>query len=250
MAPLLSVLSGVGVWVLAAWAGLIDGTLIPTPGAVARACVDSCADGTLFYDVSASMLRLVPGLTIGVTLGVLLGLGTGLFLQFGRIVSPYFNIMRALPAVALIPFFVILLGIGDTAKVVMIAFGAFFPAWISTHQGALGVPSDLFEFARNYQLSRYSRCVYVVLPAVLPFVIAGARTSLATAFVLLFVSEWVGANLGVGYRISVAHVVGRMDTLVLNLGVLGLLASLSDWMLRATCRRLWPWSSAGRDAGE
>ncbi|HBU06588.1 MAG TPA: ABC transporter permease [Candidatus Magasanikbacteria bacterium] len=221
--------------------GPVDQVLFPPPSEVIISWINLVKDNILLPDIEVSLKRLVFGLVIGGTVAVISGLLTGRIKKIHNIITPFIQAIRPLPAVAIIPLVIVWLGIGDTAKIFTIAFGSFFPIWLNTHVGAEQIPKIFLWSARLLKLSPFKLFFKVILPAALPFILAGVRTGAATAYAMVFVSELAGASSGIGYRVAVAQSVYRTDQMMAALVTLGILGALTDLLIVFTSKKLTPW---------
>lgn len=242
-----SIFAFIALWQLAGSVGLLVDTIFPTPGGIFQAAVEGSSDGFLWRDLWASIARVFPALVIGSLLGALVGVISGRVRLVSDTVGPILHIWRALPAVALAPLFIQLFGINETSRIIIIASGVFFPVWITTHSGATIVRKAYLDLARNFQLSTWAFYKTIVIPSTLPFTVAGIRNGIAMAYIMLFIAEWIGASDGIGYRISIAHIVFRMDLMCLGLLELGILSFLTDYGFIHAAHRLLPWLEHARN---
>ncbi len=238
-----AVASSVVGWQLLAWVGALEGSILPSPIEVAGAGIEGIREGFVLEDMRASLFRLMPGLFLGATLGGVFGVLTGRSRLFGAVLGPLLHVARALPTVALIPIYIQFLGISELCKILIVTTGVFFPVWLSSHQGALQVPREYLDLSRSLNLGSWRLTTRVVIPATLPFFVAGVRVGIGYSYVMVFISEWVGATSGVGYRLALAHVVSRLDLMVFCLAELGLLSFLTDAGFHKLARRALPWSA-------
>jgi ABC-type nitrate/sulfonate/bicarbonate transport system permease component len=227
--------------------------LLPPPSICVRALLAWLRSGELFQDLGASLLRLSAGLVVGVILGAVVGLATGRIRWLSEVLTPIVNMWRALPPISLLPLVTLLAGVGDGARIFVIAFGAFFPVWVAAHAGASEIPEQLLWAARTLTTSRVRIATQVILPATAPYLVAGTRLAIGTGYTLVFVSELLGATHGLGYRVSIATLAYRSDLMLAALFVLGATAAATDWAFRRFAQSLLPWlaiaSTAGRPRG-
>ncbi|MDB5862120.1 MAG: cmpB 5, partial [Ramlibacter sp.] len=156
-------------------------------------------------DLVPSLLNLAAGYSIALAVGVGLGTLLGLTPRLSTALWPTLEFIRAIPGVALLPVFVILLGVGTTMKVALIATGAVWPILLNTVDGVRSVELTLRDVAASFRLPLWVRLRYIVLPAASPQIFSGARISLSVAVILIVVSEMVGANGGIGYFVRAAE---------------------------------------------
>jgi NitT/TauT family transport system permease protein len=230
------------LWEIVSSTGVMSKALFPPPSKVTVALWGMLTAGTLFSDLRDSSFRLLAGLFIGSLIGVVLGILTGRVKSFAHALLPIIQILRPLPAVAIIPLVIVWFGIDNGAKIFSIAFAVFFPVWINTHIGAHQIPQAFLWGAKLLTPSSAKIYREVVFPAALPFTIAGIRTGIAVAFIMVFVSELSGASSGLGYRISVTHLAYRIDEMIAALIVLGVFGAVADQLFVLGAGKLFPWT--------
>jgi ABC-type nitrate/sulfonate/bicarbonate transport system permease component len=197
--------------------------------------------GELVRDVAASLRHGLLGLALGTSAGIVLGMLTGRIIVVRSFLSPLIHLLRPLPPVATIPFWIIWMGIGELSKVSSIGFAVFFPVWISTHIGAMEVPQTFLWSAQTFHLGPFEVFRKVIFPGALPFIVSGFRTGISMAFIMIYVSELAGASSGLGYQISISQLAYRVDRMMAALVVLGLLGALTDLLLTRLLWRIFPW---------
>ncbi|MBI5439867.1 MAG: ABC transporter permease subunit [Deltaproteobacteria bacterium] len=177
-------------------------------------------------DLAPSLKHLALGYALALALGVGLGVLLGLVRGLDDALRPVLEFARATPGVALLPLFVLLLGVGAPMKVALISFGAVWPILLNTVDGVRSVEPLLLDVARTFQMRFRFRLLHIIIPAASPQVFAGARTSLAIGVILILVSEMVGADRGIGYFVLAAQrsfSIPEMWSGILALGIVGYL---------------------------
>jgi ABC-type nitrate/sulfonate/bicarbonate transport system permease component len=175
-------------------------------------------------DVVPSLTRMFAGYALATAAGVGLGLLMGSSAVVSAMATPVVSFLRSIPAAALLPPFIVIFGIGDTTKVVVIGLVCSFPILLNTADGVRDLDATMLATARVYGLTGPQRLLRVVLPAVLPRIFAGMRTSLSIAILLLVTSEMIASTNGIGYFVFQAqqqYSVTDMWAGVLLLGLLG-----------------------------
>jgi ABC-type nitrate/sulfonate/bicarbonate transport system permease component len=152
-----------------------------------------------------SLGRMVIGYTCASLLGVTIGIFIGTFKRLYQLLDPVLQFWRAIPATAIIPVGILLIGIGDPMKWVVIAFGSIWPILINSADGARLVPTERLDTARIFGLSPLETLVRVIVPSSAPMIAAGMRTGLSIAFIMIVVSEMIGSTDGLGYYILQAQ---------------------------------------------
>ncbi|RMX08676.1 ABC transporter permease [Corticibacter populi] len=200
--------------------------------------------GEIWPHLGASLLRALWGFLLGSIAGILVGVTTGRWLVLRQISDPVLHGLRAIPAIAIVPLAIVWFGLGDISKVMLIAWGTFFPVWINTFIGVRDIPQVYLRSAATLGTRPGAMLLQVALPAALPFIFAGLRQATAVAFVVLVAAELVGAEKGLGYLISFAHLVFRVDIMFVGLIYLGAIGFLVDQLFAWSLHRFFPWYGA------
>lgn len=222
---------------------------IPPVTTVAIAYFEIFAGPPLFEDVLPSVSRVLVGLSAAVFVGMLSGLTLGYSRQLTSWVRPVLEFCRALPAPALLSAAIILLGTGDGMRVALIAFACLWPILLNSLDGARNVDPYMIETGRVFGMSPAAVIRRVILPAALPQILAGIRTAMGLAIIMMVISEFVAAQNGVGNLILISQ--RRFDVAqtyagVLVLGTVGLVLNQCFLLLE---RRLIAWHYQWRETG-
>ena len=175
-------------------------------------------------NVEASLRRFAAGYAIGASVGVAVGVSMGSSRRVRQALEPLVELLRATPAIALVPALIVILGIGDRMRIAVIAFGVVFPVLVNSMDGVRAAPPELRETASLLRLGRAERILRVDLPAALPSIFAGLRVAVSIGLVMVVVSEFVGGGDGLGHYIRVEQSqfdIPEMYAGILFLGVLG-----------------------------
>jgi len=199
-------------------------------------------------DVVPSLARMFAGYALAAVIGLPLGVALGLAPRLHEAVAPVLEFFRAIPPPALIPFGIVVLGVGDAMKIFIIVAVCVFPIMLNAVDGVRGVDPGLVDTAKAYQVSRRDRLMHVVVPAAAPQMFAGLRTGLALALILMVISEMVASTSGIGYFVLQSQrtfAITEMWTGILLLGILGYLLNLVFALVE---RRVLRWHRASRGA--
>lgn len=223
----------VPVLVLAAWqlssqAGWLSTRVLPEPWAVLKAFWALSASGEIWQHVAVSTWRAMAGFGIGGGLGLVLGLLTGTFRSAETLLDATLQMIRNIPALALIPLVILWFGIDETAKLFLVALGVFFPVYLNTFHGIRSVDKGLIEMARSYGLSGWKLYVNVILPGAMASILVGVRFSLGLMWVLLIVAETISAQAGIGYMTMNAREFLQTDVVLVGILLYALLGKLAD----------------------
>jgi sulfonate transport system permease protein len=183
-------------WELSARAGWLSTRVLPEPLAVLKALWALLRSGELWQHVQVSTARAFAGLAVGGGLGLVLGLLTGSLRGAETLLDTTLQMLRNIPALALIPLVILWFGIDESAKLFLVAVGVFFPIYLNTFHGIRSVDPALIEMARSYGVSGWNLYRQVILPGALPGILVGLRFSLGLMWVLLIVAETVSAQAG------------------------------------------------------
>jgi sulfonate transport system permease protein len=225
-------------WELSSRGGWLSTRVLPEPLSVITAFWNLLASGELIQHVAVSTGRALAGLAIGGGLGLLLGLFTGTFRIGETLLDTTLQMVRNIPALALIPLVILWFGIDESAKLFLVAVGVFFPIYLNTFHGIRSVDKGLIEMARSYGLSGWQLYRQVILPGALPSVLVGLRFSLGLMWVLLIVAETISAQSGIGYLTMNAREFLQTDVVLVGILLYALLGKLADVLAKAL-ERWW-----------
>jgi sulfonate transport system permease protein len=229
------------LWSVADMADWISADTFPGPGAVWHAAVDLAASGKLTDALQVSLTRVVAGGLIGVALGVLLGLLSGFSHLAESVLDTPLQALRAVPFTALVPIFILWLGIGEAPKIAIVTFAVFFPVYINTYAGIRSVDAKYAEVAQVYGLSRLAVARRVLLPGALPGILVGIRYALALSWISVIVAEQLNASSGIGFLLVNARQFLQVDVMFVCLVLYALLGVVTDLAYRLVERRLLVW---------
>jgi len=219
------------IWHIAAtW--ILSSVLFPPPWKVFVKAIELAEDGTLWEQASASLGRIATGFTGGSLLGVPLGLAIGSFPIVRRLLEPYTEFLRFIPATALITVAVIWFGIGEGSKIFLIVYTTIFIVIINTAAGVSAVAPNKIRAARSLGASRAQVFLFVAFPATVPYILTGMRLAMANSFVTIVAAELVAANNGLGRMIWDSRMYMLVDQIFVALLVLGLLGFTADRLFR------------------
>lgn len=235
--PWLVPLGLIAVWQISAQTGWLSSRVLPAPWDVVRAAATLAASGELWTHVQVSASRALLGLAIGGGLGLLLGLLTGSVRSAETLLDSTIQMVRNIPALALIPLVILWFGIDEAAKLFLISVAVFFPIYLNTFHGIRNVDPGLIEMGRTYGLSRWGLYTRIILPGALSSILVGLRFSLGLMWVILIVAETISAQAGIGYLTMNAREFLQTDVVLVGILLYALLGKLADVFARAL--ELW-----------
>jgi ABC-type nitrate/sulfonate/bicarbonate transport system permease component len=198
-------------------------------------------DGQLWSHVVATVERVVLGFSLGALVAVGLRLPAGASGVLGRVVEPVVELLRPIPPLAVLPLFIVWVGIGEASKVAFIAYATFFPTFLATVHAVRSVDPVLVRAAESLGARRGQVFVRVVLPAALPEILTGIRVSVALAFFVIVIAEFVGAERGLGYLINDGRNFFLVPQMLGAAVVLGFLGSAASFIIALFERRRLRW---------
>lgn len=199
----------------------------------------------LWADTWASLRRLALGVGIGALISLTVGVGIGLLPYVRRGLSSFVAVLSMVPPLALLPILFIVFGLGETSKVVLIVIGITPFLTRDLSQRVLDIPHEEIVKAQTLGASTWVIALRVVLPQILPRLIAGIRLSLGSAWLFLIAAEAVAAEVGLGYRIFLVRRYLAMDIILTYVIWITLLAFLIDFALKTLSRKAFPWLGGG-----
>jgi NitT/TauT family transport system permease protein len=194
------------------------------PSAIARAAYEITLNGELFQALKQSLVPLTIGLAISIVGGVIIGVLMGQFWFIEYTIDPFINALYAIPRIALVPLIILWAGLGVAGKIVILVSIAIFPVIINTYAGIKDVRGSLIEIGTAYAATRRQIFTKIVLPASVPFIMAGIRLAVGLAIIGLIVAEFFTAISGLGGLITnYANVFATAKVFVpiIVIGVLG-----------------------------
>lgn len=240
VAPWLVPLALLVAWEVGARVGWLSTRVLPEPVAVVRAAWSLVTSGEMWANVKVSTWRALFGFVIGGGIGLALGLATGLSKAAEIALDSTIQMIRNIPALAMIPLVILWFGIDEQAKLFLVALGVFFPVYINTYHGIRSVDANLIEMAKSYGVRGFALYRDVILPGALPSILVGVRFALGLMWVMLIVAETISAQSGIGYMTMNAREFLQTDVVVVGIllyAVLGKLADvLAKWIERVTLR--------------
>jgi NitT/TauT family transport system permease protein len=219
----------------------VNPVLFTYPTAVAAAGRQMIASGELWQYLSQSLFVLAFGLALSSVFGIALGLVMARFWVLDIALDTYITALYSIPSVALVPVLVLWIGFESTAKIVVIFLFTFFPIVINTYQGVKNVDARLVEVGRAFRCSEGQLWTNIVLPAAVPFIVAGLRLAIGRGLIGMVLADLYTAITGIGYLIQRYASIYRTDAMFVPVVTLGVLGITLTGLLRFVERRVAPW---------
>jgi sulfonate transport system permease protein len=228
-------------WIWVTRAHWFSEQILVPPQAVLEAFQEVWNSGELPGDVKISLYRLLLGFSVGGAAGVALGALLATSRQAQIYLRPTFQVLRQVPTLSLIPLFILLFGIGETLKIVIIVKSTIFPVAVATLEGVGNIPRDYRDVGRVYRLGPWAQFRRIIFPATVPALLTGARIALGRSWMVLVAVELLAADSGIGQMMEIGRQMLRLDIVMVGVIVTGFLGFAFDHGLRWLERALLPW---------
>jgi sulfonate transport system permease protein len=215
--------------------------ILPAPGVVWQTLQEQYASGDLLANFAISLQRIAIGFSLGTTLGLVLGTWMGLSQRAEEYLGPIFRGLSQVPVLGWIPLAMMLFGIGESLKIVIIAQASLIPVAISTLKGIRGVPRQYVDVARAFRFSHTQLLGKVILPGAVPAIFVGVRNGLTQAWLSLVTVELLASSEGLGFMIVWGRQLFQLDLVVAAILVVGVVGLVLDKSLALVEARLSRW---------
>lgn len=228
-------------WSWGAQSGFIDPRVLPGPWVAVTTSWQLLEEGRLQANLLISAERALDGLAFGTAAGVLAALITGLSKFGGYLLDGVVQVKRSIPLYAILPFFMLWFGIGESEKIIIIAVASFMPIYLQMHTALRNIDRRYVELAESLRVSYGDFLINVVLPGALPGFFLGLRFASMASWMALVVVEQVNATAGIGYMINLATSYAQTDVMLVGLVVYAVLGVTSDVLIRTAQKLVLSW---------
>jgi NitT/TauT family transport system permease protein len=235
------ILAFLALWETAPRLGLVDRVFLVPFSEVLTALHGLVASGELWQHTSASLSRALLGFGAAIAIAVPLGIAIGWYRPVSNLLTPILELFRNTAALALLPVFVLLLGIGETSKVALVIYACTFPILLNTISGVRTVDPLLIRSATSLGLSPLRLFQKVVLPAAVPTIFTGIRLAGASSILVLIAAEMVGARAGLGYLITASQLNFQIPNMYAGIVTIALVGVVLNGLLVGLERRFSRW---------
>jgi ABC-type nitrate/sulfonate/bicarbonate transport system permease component len=231
------------IWEMAAQMHFIDVRFFPAPSKVFMQLFTMVQNGMLWTHTWASLQRLFWGFLWGGVPALMLGVAMGMYRTLRVIIEPIVAATYPIPKSAILPLILLIFGLGEASKIVMVATGVFFPILINSMAGVLEIQKIHFDVSANFGASKWQVFKTVALPGALPLIMTGIKLGVGLGLVLIAIAEMVGAKSGLGYMIWNAWEILSVETMYVGLIVIAVLGLVLSLILTEVERYVVPWKS-------
>lgn len=239
--PALFLLAVIAAWQVIAEFRLVSPVFFPGPARVVESIWRQIAQNTIWEPLALTCVRMFAGWAFALAMGVVVGALVGLSTSTSDYLAPSLEFLRTLPASAMLPIFILLMGLTTEMIVAVVAFGSLWPVLLSTVQAFRTLEPQLLEVASTLELSRLRSFTKITFPNALPDILAGARVSIGFALILAIVAEMLSSKPGLGRNILIAARSFRSADLYAGILILGFLGAATTGLLGFAESRLLCW---------
>src|ERR1700731_989260 len=240
---ILSIASPLGLllaWELAAETGLIDVRFFPAPSSIIAKLIEMARSGELTENVLISLQRIVLGFLLGGVPAIVIGIAMGIWRPVRALVDPLIVATYPIPKSSILPLILLIFGLGEMSKVIMVAIGVFYPIVINSTAGVLQINKVYLDVGKSFRAGRWETFRTIALPGALPFIMTGVKLGAGLGLILIAIAEMVGAKSGIAYMISSAwetFAVAKMYVGLFVIALIGfaislLLNEIERWVIR------------------
>jgi sulfonate transport system permease protein len=229
------------LWETAARVGFIAPQVLPAPSSVLETALNLARNGDLFVHLGVSLLRAAGGFVIGGTLGLALGVIVGFSPLAQALLDRSVQMVRAVPFLAMLPLVIVWFGVGEVAKIFLVALAVLFPIYINTMLGIRQIDPKLMELGRVVGLERAAIVRRIILPGAMPSILTGVRYALAHAWLALVIAETLATTKGIGFLAMDAREFLNTNVIVLTMIIYAIIGVVADALVRLLEGRFLSW---------
>jgi NitT/TauT family transport system permease protein len=243
---ILSVASPIGLllaWEFAARVHFIDVRFFPAPSSIILALFTIARSGELLENLTISLERLFFGFLLGGVPALILGIVMGISRPIRAFVDPLIAATYPIPKSSILPLILLIFGLGEMSKVMMVAIGVFYPIAINATAGVLQISPVYLDVGKSFRAGRLETFRTIALPGALPFIMTGVKLGAGLGLILIAIAEMVGAKSGIGYMIWSAWETFSVERMYVGLFVIAIIGFAMTLALNEVERWLIPWKA-------
>ncbi|RWB68909.1 MAG: ABC transporter permease [Mesorhizobium sp.] len=228
-------------WTVAALLGQLPEQILPPPWVVFDTLLDGIQDGSLLSSTVTSLARVAKGFAVGALAGLVFGTAVGLSKTLRDFLDPLFLALSQVPTLGWMPIIILIVGIDEGLKIIVIGWSAFIPVVLNTCQGVRDVPEAYVELGRVLSFSRWSKLTMIVLPSAVPSIFTGLREGLANGWQTLVAVELIASFEGLGYLMAYGRQLFQLELVLSAMIVVGLIGLVIHGLLTLAENHLQRW---------
>lgn len=229
------------LWELIPRYGLQDNTFLPPLSVILQTWWELLLSGDLTDHAAASLTRSFGGFALALVFSIPIGLAIGWWKKVSELLNPLLELFRNTAALAILPVFILLLGLGETSKIAIVFYACVFPLLLNTISGVRNVDPLLIKSARSMGLSPVLLFRKVIIPASIPTIFVGVRQSAASSILVLVAAEMVGAKEGLGYLIQYTQFSFQIKEMYAGIITISFIGLVLNYVLVFIERKLTAW---------
>lgn len=233
------------LWQVASYYAWMPEQILPAPYYTLQTAGELIHSGDLGAALRISLLRLAGGFLVGSSLGLVFGLLFATSRAADEYIGPTVRAICLVPSLGWLPFFMLIFGIGETLKFVLIAKTCFLPVLISSYNAARSLPQKYRDVAQTLELNRWERLSIIYLPAIAPAIFSGMRLSLSKGWKALILVEMIASAAGIGYLMTWGRKAFQLDVVFVTMIFIGMIGWLIDYLASRWEKRLMRWADEG-----
>ncbi|MER8465867.1 ABC transporter permease [Mesorhizobium sp. M1396] len=228
-------------WTVAALLDQLPEQILPPPWIVFDTLLEGLQDGSLLSSTVTSLERVAEGFAAGALAGLVFGTAVGLSKTLREFVDPLFLTLSQVPTLGWMPIVILIVGIDEGLKIIVIGWSAFIPVVLNTSQGVRDVPEAYVELSRVLSFSRWSKLTMIVLPSAVPSIFTGLREGLANGWQTLVAVELIASFEGLGYLMAYGRQLFQLELVLSAMIVVGLIGLVIHGLLTLAENHLQRW---------
>lgn len=241
---ILSIVSLLALWVVAAWL-TADAQILPQPWALLKPFWTETASGELPHHLAVTSLRVVWAFALAMAIGTTLGVLMGLVPAFDRWLDPWLVIFLNLPALVLIVLCYLWIGLNETAAIIAVTLNKIPNVTTIIREGARSLDGNLRAMAQVFRMSRMVYLRHIILPQLAPYITGAARSGIAVIWKIVLVVEFLGRSDGIGFQIHLYFQLFDVAmVLVYSLSFIAVMLLVEWLVLQPWERRVRAWRTA------
>jgi len=229
------------LWEALVRGGILDARFFPAPSSVLQVMVKLALSGELWVHVRASLLRVGAGFLLGAIPGAAIGIAMGLNRWVRAVLNPVVAAIYPIPKSAILPLMMLIFGLGEMSKVMLVAISVFFVVLINAMAGVMQIDPIYLDVGRNLRVSRLQFFRTIALPGALPVIMAGVKLGMGTSLIVIVMAEMVASRSGIGYLLWRSWQTLVVEEMYVGLIVISALGLATTWLLEAVERLVIPW---------
>lgn len=229
------------LWEIAARVGWLTPQVLPAPSSVAVTAWNLARNGDLFVHLGVSLLRAMTGFLIGGAIGLALGVLVGFSRLAQALIDRSIQMVRAIPFLAMLPLVIVWFGVGEVAKIFLVALAVLFPIYINTMLGIRQIDPKLMEVAKVIGMKWPAVVRRIILPGAMPAILTGVRYALAHAWLALVIAETLATTKGIGFLAMDAREFLQTNVILLTMIIYAIIGVAADALVRSLETRYLSW---------